>query len=233
MTMRAAWFALLAAFALLFVAAPAGRTADMPFQRMVLAAGCYVIEPHAFTDVSAFCLDQELPAPGHGVVLASAPDALGDTFLTIDHKKVGLDSALDQHLIRLEGLGGQNYFHVRIRNMGAARIEICINAPTVVMGNSGYPTADLTKIYGEIIRVLPHASDAEHSRAKDSDNEELEATLALQKKLWEVTEKARLDEEERLDERTPGETGPADRPALTLPKNCAGTPGSTLVCTEK
>ena len=77
-----------AALILLFLSlALAPAAADVPFQRMVLAPGCYVLGPHSFTDVSAFCLDEELPAPGHGVALASVPDALGDTFLTVNGKK--------------------------------------------------------------------------------------------------------------------------------------------------
>jgi len=202
--------------------------ADVPFQRMVLAPGCYVLEPHAFTDVSAFCLDEEMPAPGHGVQLASVPDALGDTFLTVNGKKVGLDSALEQHLVRMEGLGGTDYFHVRIRNVTDKRIEICINAPTVVMGNSGYPTADITKIYGEIVRVLPKASDAPKSTGKDSDNAELEAALALQKKLWEITERERNREADHLEDPIESRAGSSDKPA-TAPKDCSSQTG-VLVC---
>jgi hypothetical protein len=222
----------LAAIGLLLALLPA-RAADVPFQRMVLATGCYVLEPHSFTDVSAFCLDEELPAPGHGVLLASVPDALGDTFLKLGKgQKLGLQAALEQHVIRLEGLGGQDYFHVRIRNLGATRIEICINAPTVIMGDSGYPTADLTKVYGEIVRVLPRASDAEHSKAKDSDNEELEAEVKLQKKLWDVTEKARNEAADHAEDPIPASPGAADRPGVARPKDCAGKNDAVLVCTE-
>jgi hypothetical protein len=229
--MRAACRALLLALGLLLAALPA-PAADVPFQRMVLAPGCYVLEPHAFTDVSAFCLDEELPAPGHGVLLASVPDALGDTFLRLKGQKLGLQAALEQHLIRMEGLGGQNYFHVRIRNLSSARIEICINAPTVVAGDSGYPTADLAKIYGEIVRVLPHASDAEHSKGKDSDNEELETEVRLQKKLWDVTEKARNEAADHAEDPIPASPSAADRPAVARQKDCTAKTDTAVVCSE-
>ncbi|HVJ56020.1 MAG TPA: hypothetical protein VM689_26405 [Aliidongia sp.] len=220
----------LAAFLLL---ASSAEAADQPFQRMVLAPGCYVLEPHAFTDVSAFCLDEEKPAPGHGVLLAYVPDALSDTSLKLaDHRTIGLQEAIEKNVVRLEGLGGENYFHVRIRNLGDARIEICINAPTVLMGNSGYATADLSKIYAEIVRVLPRASDADKSKADDSDNAELEAAVHLQKKLWDIAQKARDDALDKPEEPVPAADGQTSRAGVTQ-RGCVGDTGTTVICSGK
>src|ERR1700735_327889 len=112
-----------------------------PFQRIVLAPGCYVLTPGGIYDVSAYCLDESMPAPAPGTILASAPDTLGQT-------------AMQRGLISLEGLGGRDYFHIRVHNLSSTRIEICVTSPTVLLGDEGYPTADLKKIYRELTGIL-------------------------------------------------------------------------------
>jgi hypothetical protein len=219
---------------LTMIVAAQGQAAPAPFQRMVLAPGCYVLAPGGFYDVSAFCLDEGVPAPAPGTRLGSVPDSLGDTFIKMsDQSVVGLQAALETHLIRMEGLGGQNYFRVRVKNLTGHKLEICINAPTVVMGDEGYPTADLKKTYAQLVRVLPRASDADHSKDQDSDNQDLETHLKLQKTIWDILEKSRDPEEKDLNNTENSSTSATSHKGSPSSKNCVGRSDSTMLCADK
>ena len=91
--------------ALLMVAAAPGGPGK-PFQRVVLAPGCYVIAPGGFYDVSAYCLDESMQAPAPGTTMAAAPDTMGKTVIKVGSTVTSLQSAMQRGTIQLDGLGG-------------------------------------------------------------------------------------------------------------------------------
>jgi len=89
-------------------------------------------------------------------------------------------AAMRRGLISLEGLGGADYLHVRVRNLSSDRIEICVTSPTILLGDEGYPTADLKKIYPQLAGILTQAGGT----ASVSGNEDLETHLKIQERIW-------------------------------------------------
>jgi hypothetical protein len=162
------------------VLAAAAPSVGKPFQRIVLAPGCYVLTPGGTYDVSAYCLDEETPAPAPGTVLSSAPESLGRTVIKSGNLATSLQTAMQRGMISLEGLGGVDYFHIRVRNLTGDRIEICVTSPTVLLGDEGYPTTDLKKIYPQLTAILTQAGGPTPA----SGNQELETHLKIQKRIW-------------------------------------------------
>jgi|GEM_PF-3928874 hypothetical protein len=205
-------------------AAPA---ATKPFQRIVLAPGCYVLTPGGTYDVSAYCLDESMPAPAPGTVLASAPESLGQTVIKFGGTITSLPTAMQRGLISLEGLGGGDYFHIRVHNLSPNRIEICVTSPTVLLGDEGYPTADLKKIYPQLTAILTGNGGS----APDSGNQELETHIKLQKQIWAAIDAAKAP----ADRRDGADWSPYDERAaraVSDGKDCTGPPDTVVLCTE-
>jgi hypothetical protein len=221
------------------LAAPGGRAAmagsTAGSQRMVMAPGCHVLAPGKYDDVSAFCLDQSRAPPASGAILANAPPTLGAAVLKVEGgPPIALQSALARHMIQFEGLGDD--LHVRIRNLTDKRLEICIDAPTVVTENGDSYTGDLTKAYGQIVRILePSAGDAGRGGESKSAAER-DARAKTQEQLWSAVNAA-----DQAEAKEPGRTvlpGPLDSsgesaPAWYFPNKskCTGGTTSVEVCT--
>ena len=202
-------------------AAPANK----PFQRVVLAPGCYEIRPGGFYDVSAYCLDETMQAPAPGTVLAGAPESMGRTVIKSGSAVASLQAAMQRGLIRLEGLGGGDYFHIRVRNLSADKIEICVTSPTVVLGDDGFPTADLKKLYPEIVRLMTQAG----GNGPATGAQEIETHIKLQKQIWAAIAAAKP----AADRRDGEDYSPyADRTdhAVSDSQDCTGPPGTVFVC---
>lgn len=196
--------------------------AAKPFQRLVLAPGCYVVAPGGTYDVSAYCLDESMPAPAPGTVLASGPDTLGQTVIKSGGSVISLPVAMRRGLISLEGLGGADYLHVRVRNLSSNRIEICVTSPTILLGDEGYPTADLKKIYPQLAGILTQAGGT----AATSGNQDLETHLKVQERIWAAVARQTDPHDDPY--------GPSDaqgtKRAVADDKECAGPPGTLIVC---
>lgn len=218
----ARFFVLLLAL-LMVAAAPGGP--GKPFQRVVLAPGCYVIAPGGFYDVSAYCLDESMQAPAPGTVIAAAPETMGKTVIKTGNAVASLQSAMQHGTIRLEGLGGADYFHVRVRNLSAGKIEICVTSPTVLLGDEGYPTEDLRKVYRQIADVMTQAGGT----AQSGGTSDLETHLKIQKRIWEVMATVRPKSDSKDDGAWPGPVEGSKR-GVTSPTDCAGPPNSVVVC---
>jgi len=213
-------------------AAMAGSTAGS--QRMVIGPGCHKLAPGGYDDVSAFCLDQSRAAPASGAILGSAPPTLGTAVVKVqDGAPVTLQSALSRHMIQLEGLGDD--LHVRIRNLTDMQLEICIDAPTVVMENGDSYTGDLAKVYGQIVRILkPSPGDIAQSGKSDNASER-DARAKTQAKLWTVVNA--VDEAEAKEQGKTLPAGPFDTPGESAPawyfpnkSKCTGGTSSVEVC---
>jgi hypothetical protein len=214
-------FALLLLAVVALGAAPAAK----PFQRVVLAPGCYEIKPGGFYDVSAYCLDETEQAPAPGTVLAGAPESMGRTVIKTGSAVASLQAAMQRGLIRLEGLGGGDYFHIRVRNLSADKIEICVTSPTIVLGDDGYPTADLKKLYPEIVRLMTQAG----GNGPASGAQELETHIKLQRQIWAAIAAAKP----AADRRDGADYSPyEDRTdhAASDRQDCVGPPGTVVVC---
>jgi hypothetical protein len=211
--------------ALLSVAAAAPGGPGKPFQRVVLAPGCYVIAPGGFYDVSAYCLDEDMQAPAPGTELASAPDTMGKTVIKIGNAVSSLQAALQHGTIRLEGLGGGDYFHVRVRNLSAGKIEICVTSPTVLLGDEGYPTVDLKKVYAQVAAILTQAG----ATAQSSGTADLEQHIKIQKRIWEVMAAARPKPDNKDEGAWPG---PAEGSKHGVPsvQDCDPPPNTVMAC---
>ena len=218
----ARFFVLLLAL-LMVAAAPGGP--GKPFQRVVLGPGCYVIAPGGFYDVSAYCLDESMQAPASGTVIAAAPETMGKTVIKTGNAVASLQSAMQHGTIRLEGLGGADYFHVRVRNLSAGKIEICVTSPTVLLGDEGYPTEDLRKVYRQIADVMTQAGGT----AQSGGTSDLETHLKIQKRIWEVMATVRPKSDAKDDGAWPAPAEGSKR-GVTSPTDCAGPPNSVVVC---
>jgi hypothetical protein len=207
---------------ILAAAAPAGAK---PFQRLVLAPGCYVLAPGGTYDVSAYCLDESTPAPAPGTVLASAPESLGQTVIKIGNAAASLQTALKRGTISLEGLGGADYFHIRVRNLTADKIEICVTSPTVLLGDDGYPTTDLKKLYPLLAPMMKEAGGA----APASGNQELETHLKIQKQIWEAMANLKAAADRNgADGLLFGQTA-----GQAASRDCVGPPNTVVLCPER
>ena len=218
----------IALFLLALLSIAAAPVATQPFQRLVLAPGCYVLTPGGSYDVSAYCLDESMQAPAPGTVLASAPDQLGQTVIKFGSSVTSLPTAMQRGLIRLEGLGGGDYFHIRVRNLSPDRIEICVTSPTVLLGDESYPTADLKKIYPQLASILTQAGGA----APASGNQELETHLKLQKQIWAAIAAASPPTDRRDGKDGSASALGADR-AVSDARTCTGPSDTIVICTEK
>jgi hypothetical protein len=217
----------IAAVLLALLSIGATPAAARPFQRIVLAPGCYVLAPGGTYDVSAYCLDESMQAPAPGTVLASAPDSLGQTVIKFGTSVTSLQTATRRGLIQLEGLGGADYFHIRVRNLSSNKIEICVTSPTVLLGDEGYPTTDLKKAYPELARILTQAGGP----APASGNQDLENHLKIQKQIWAAMAAAKPAAARRDgSDWSPYDQG-ADR-GVPDDKECTGPPGTVILCTE-
>jgi len=207
----------------------AAPVAARPFQRIVLAPGCYVLSPGGTYDVSAYCLDESMQAPAAGTILASAPESLslGQTVIKIGKSVTSLQNAAQRGLIRLEGLGGADYFHVRVRNLTAGKVEICVTSPTVVLGDESYPTVDLKKIYPELVRILTQAGGT----APASGNQDLETHIKVQKQIWAAIAAAKpaADRRDGSDWSPYAEGAPH---SVSNDQDCVGPPGTITLCKE-
>lgn len=210
--------------ALLSVAA--AMPSAKPFQRLVLAPGCYVVAPGGFYDVSAYCLDESMPAPAPGVALASNAESLGQTVIKAAGVITSLPAAMRFGLVSLEGLGGADYLHVRVRNLSPNQIEICVTSPTILLGDEGYPTVDLKKIYPQLAGILTQAGGA----ASTSGSQDLETHLKIQERIWAAVAAQQI--------------APRDSPygpsyaqgakhSVADDKECTGPPGTLVVCPER
>jgi len=214
------------------LAAMAGSTIGS--QRMVMAPGCYVLRPGKYDDVSAFCLDQSRSAPSSGAVLSNAPPGLGDAVIKAkDGSRVTLQSALAQNMIQLEGLGDD--LHVRIRNLTGMQLEICINAPTVVMESGNSYSGDLAKIYGQILEILLPAAGKTASTADAGTPSERDTRTKTQAKLWSAVNAADEAEAKELDRAmspSPFDARDSAVPTWYFPRKskCTGQTSSVEVC---
>jgi hypothetical protein len=140
---------LLALIVTLTLPANAAQPAARP-QRMLLVPGCATIAPGAFYDASAYCLDQDAPAPPQGASMTGVPRGLGRATVVVGAGGMDLQTALARHLVGLESRGPDDYFQVRLRNLTAQTLRICIQTPTVIAADGAYPTDDLVKSYAQI-----------------------------------------------------------------------------------
>jgi hypothetical protein len=205
-------------------------------QRMVMAPGCFVLSPRGFEDVSAYCLDQAREPPRWGAILSNVSTSLDHAVIkSADGSPVTLSQALAQRAVQIEGLG--NRMQLRVRNLSDKTVEICIDGPTVVMGNGETDTSDLDKVRDEIGRLI--AAGHSRSTGAESDNEGANGNghAAIQQKLWNAVNKVDREGDVQL---TPDIFfGPllspsAKEPASTVPRRarCVGRIDSVEVCLE-
>ena len=212
--------------ALLTIGASAPGGPGKPFQRVVLSPGCYVIAAGGYYDVSAYCLDESIQAPAPGTSLAAAPSNMGKTVIKIGAAASSLQTAMQRGTIRLEGLGGGDYFHVRVRNLTAGKIEICVTSPTVLMGDDGYPTMDLERAFPQIADVVGQTGNSGQSNG----TADLETHLKIQKRIWEIMAAA-WPKPSDADSGWPGPSG-IPKQGLPAPRDCAGPPNSLVLCPQ-
>ena len=93
----------------------------------------------------------------------------------------------------LEGLGGADYFHIRVRNLSAGKIEICVTSPTVLLGDEGYPTEDLKKVYRQIADIMTPRPDIEWIDTEDT-HEEMMRTLRATRHEQVLVGRGSIDE---------------------------------------
>ncbi|HWK47053.1 MAG TPA: hypothetical protein VNT30_20190 [Stellaceae bacterium] len=143
------WLIPLAAMSLIFVATvpSAAEAAVHKYQRMVIAPGIYGLRPGGSSDAEAFCLDEALAAPIPGVALSRVEaEALDATVTVADASPITLQSAIDRHIIAVEGLGGLDFAHIRLKNLLPDRaVKVEVKAASVLAENDDYPMADARK----------------------------------------------------------------------------------------
>lgn len=225
-------------FAMLLAASIGGTmpTSASDMQRMALVPGCHVLPPGAFEDLSAYCLDQSRQPPREGAILSSVSTSLDKAVVKIaDRAPLALSAALNAHVVQIEGLGNRR--QLRIRNLGDRAVEICIDGPTVVMGNGETYSADLDKIRDRIARLLTPAKSRSNVAGRGDDGPETIAHTVTQQELWDAVNKVHRDESK---ESAPGIFfGPlpprdAKKPPSVVPNraNCAGRVDSAELCIE-
>jgi hypothetical protein len=174
-TAAALW--IVAAVLSLLAASPVLAAAS---QRMLLATGCYSLEPGGENSVIAYCLDQTLPAPAPGVVLTEAPPSFGTTAIRVDGgPPMSLQAALAAKVIQIEGVDLPG---VRFRNLTNRKVEICVLSPTVVAERGNANTIDLRRKYDEVAKVLADA-DPKPRRIGSLDQSKVQA------EVWQVIAK--------------------------------------------
>jgi len=179
------------AHAIVLVALLAGGAPDIAvasdMQRMLLApAACRALTPGATADDNAYCLDQTRRPPVEGAILASVPAAFDKARVEIAGAgPMSLSQALARHLIEIEGGGSDRL--LRLRNTSAETVEICIDGPTVVMGNGEAATRDIAALHDTISRLVAHSGKAGDERAHAD----------TQRKLWEAVSAAQAAERQQ------------------------------------
>ncbi len=202
---------------------------------MILAPGCLTIAAGSADDVSAYCLDQARAAPPSGALLADSSTALGETAIKLSGGRVlGLADALAQHLIQIEGLGNQS--QLRVRNLSAEPIELCVKGPTIVMGNGETYVGDVAKIRDRVEKLVAQGTiQSPGAAAAPNGATGSDAHVQAQEKIWE--EVNRIDRQENDDLSRAillGPVFPFDRPPLVLPgrSKCAADTGRSELCFE-
>jgi hypothetical protein len=221
-------------FLLLALIAAAAPALAAPAQRMVIAPGCYSLAPGDHYDIPAYCLDQSFVPPASGAELSEAPAQFGNAAVLIEGGlPLSLQAALQQHLVAIEGLG--DHTSLRLRNLGATPLQICIRAPTVVMGSGDNYTGDLPTLYPHIAQVLASAGASPPHPSQDEDRE---AHDRLQRRLWSEVHEAEAQME--AAQRRPGGSeaviypeAPTKLPAPTPDASCAQQTGGVTVCKGK
>lgn len=180
----------IALVALLAAEGAPDRAAASDMQRMLLApAACRALAPGATAEASAYCLDQSRRPPVEGAILASVPAAFDQARVEIaGARPMSLSQALARHLIEIEGGGSDRL--LRLRNNGAEAVEICIDGPTVVMGNGEAAARDIAAVSDTISRLVGEAGET--GEAGDAH-----AHADTQRKLWEAVNAAQAAERQQ------------------------------------
>lgn len=172
MTGMAARRGLLAAILILLASSSAFAAAS---QRLMLAAGCYVLRPGGAQEAIAYCLDESLPAPAAGVTLTAAPAEFVQTAVRVDGgTPITLQAALDARIVSLEGVGETP--GVKFRNLTRQTVEICITGPTVVSERGNIRAADLAVKYSEVASLVARTEPPRDQRTQ----------MRLQRQVWET-----------------------------------------------
>ena len=178
-------------------AAPEKTGTKPASQRMLLAPGCYVLAPGATADLSAYCLDRELPsAPaGRPLTPVGADAALGrldDAVLRIGGRTpLSLRDAVARHLVEIDSRGGDDYFHVALRNLSGARMELCIRSATVLAAGAGIAADDAASPEARLDRLLPPLKDAKLGSTAPVYGSADEAHAEIQDRIWDAVERVR------------------------------------------
>jgi hypothetical protein len=202
-------------------------------QRMILAPGCYNLTPGKYFDADAYCLDRAFAAPASGSLLGNAPAGLGQAQIQVNGgASFSLQEGLARHIVQIEGLG--DHLQVRIRNLTADKVKICISSPAVVMAAEDGYTGDISKIYDQIVRVVTQHGGIDDQELHNSDSAKTESMHAeLQQTLWDAIIAASQHELRRqpVSQRL--------RPSVELPQftpnaaQCVGQPGDMQICRVK
>jgi hypothetical protein len=173
---------------LLILAAGLAKPAAAETQRMVIAPGCYHLAPGQYLDADAYCLDRRLAAPTAGAQLSNAPASLGVTEVKIGGgTAMPLQMALDRQIVRIEGVGGEDFTRVRVRNLTQSQVELCVYAPTVLTENQGDSIGDLHLAYDKIARILKPVPDSKASKSDEASRDEHDQR---QEAVWQSVEAA-------------------------------------------
>jgi hypothetical protein len=200
----------------LSLAADRGRAAPVPaqMQRMLISAGCYRIAGHATGAVAAYCLDEAGTAPGRGAILGETP-ALGEATVSVGDKSMPLKAALARHLLRIEGTDTPD--QVSLVNTTDQTLSFCVGRPVVIMGNGVAYSADLQRIYDQIVDLMRLDAPSAPTPA-----EEPGPHARLQQRLWSLVNAA--DERELATPWPPTGASAIDR------EDCAVSEHATVLC---
>ena len=162
-----------------------GRAAPgtAPMQRMLISAGCYRIASHATGTVAAYCLDQAGTAPRRGTILGETP-ALGEATVSIGDKTMPLKTALARHLLRIEGADTPD--ELSLANMTDQPLSLCVVRPVVIMGNGVAYSADLKRIYNQIVDLMRRDDPSPATQPEDESSPH----ARLQQRLWSLVNAA-------------------------------------------
>jgi hypothetical protein len=193
-------------------------------QRMALGQGCISLQPRGYEDVAAYCIDQSREPPREHAILSSVSAlAAGPAARAPGGAGLPLEEAMARGIVRLEGLGSRA--QLRIRNLTAAAVEICIPGPTIAMGNGERAIGDLDKIRGRLAELLaaPAETAAAHERVQQS--------------LWEAVNAADGADAETAIGAIPlrPAPSPAKAPVANAPvtkEKCAKDAARAMLCVE-
>jgi hypothetical protein len=157
-------------------------------QRMLIGAGCYSLTPHGRAQVDAYCLDQSGSAPPQGAILGTAPPALGEATIMVDGENLSLQAALAHHVLRIEGTDTPD--RLALVNTTGEALSFCVRRPVVVMGNGVGYSADLERIYGQIVDLLKR----EGQEAAPRGDAKVDVHAQVQRRVWDLVNE--VDEHE-------------------------------------